>query len=434
MDSGLMSSLPDSIVFGIVGMGDMGCLYADMLSAHPSTRRVLACDLPSQQQRLTDKYRRNSKVDILENGALVARAADVMVYSVEAANLDKVVAAFGPASKVGSVVMGQSSVKQIEVDAFEKHLPKDVSVVLCHSLHGPAVQAGGQTVVMVDTRSRAQVFEQLCGLFGEAFGYKVARMTAEEHDTVTANTQVLTHLAFESMGTAWKTMGAFPWEHSSYVGGIDNVKVLACLRIYSSKAHVYCGLAMLNPRAKKQVQQYNRSVSELFTLMIKEDSAALRQRVMSAQASLFGNRKATLLPDAVMEEFSLSSGPAADKNNSHLSILAMVDSWSQLGIDPYQDMVCETPVFRLRLGIAEYLFTNNAMLEACISTACTEKSTRGDDFAFTAGVREWTTIITHGDSDGYMSQFESTKDFFKGRLDDGMKMSGKLIQKLAATQ
>merc|ERR1712211_173926 len=130
----------------------------------------------------------------------------------------------------------------------------------------------------------------------------------------------------------------------------------------------------------------------------------MTRRVLDAKNALFGSRKATLLPDDVMEEFSLSLGAQSGqvKTNSHLSILAMVDSWHKLGMDPYQDLVCETPVFRLRLGIAEYLFTNEKMLSESIRTACYDKSIRGDDFAFTASVREWTTIISHGDSEWYV--------------------------------
>jgi prephenate dehydrogenase (NADP+) len=60
-----------------------------------------------------------------------------------------------------------------------------------------------------------------------------------EHDAITANTQAVTHLAFLSMGSAWMAMGNFPWEDSTYVGGIDNVKSLMALRIYASKWHVF---------------------------------------------------------------------------------------------------------------------------------------------------------------------------------------------------
>lgn len=42
---------------------------------------------------------------------------------------------------------GQTSCKAPEIAAFEKHLPKDVDIVSCHSLHGPNVDPKGQPLV-----------------------------------------------------------------------------------------------------------------------------------------------------------------------------------------------------------------------------------------------------------------------------------------------
>jgi prephenate dehydrogenase len=46
-----------------------------------------------------------------------------------------------------AVVAGQTSVKAPEKVAFEKHLPEDVHIVSCHSLHGPTVNPIGQPLV-----------------------------------------------------------------------------------------------------------------------------------------------------------------------------------------------------------------------------------------------------------------------------------------------
>ncbi|RUS23183.1 hypothetical protein BC937DRAFT_91105 [Endogone sp. FLAS-F59071] len=66
----------------------------------------------------------------------------------------------------------------------------------------------------------------------------------KEHDRITADTQAVTHAAFLSMGTAWKSDGRFPWENPHFVGGIENVKVNVALRIYSNKWHVYAGTVL----------------------------------------------------------------------------------------------------------------------------------------------------------------------------------------------
>lgn len=41
---------------------------------------------------------------------------------------------------------------------------------------------------------------------------KIVEMNYQEHDRITANTQVVTHLGFEAMGTAWKVQYLFEFQ------------------------------------------------------------------------------------------------------------------------------------------------------------------------------------------------------------------------------
>lgn len=51
------------------------------------------------------------------------------------------------ATKLHAIVGGQTSCKDPEIKAFEKHLPPDVDIVSCHSLHGPRVDSKDQPLV-----------------------------------------------------------------------------------------------------------------------------------------------------------------------------------------------------------------------------------------------------------------------------------------------
>lgn len=167
------------------------------------------------------------------------------------------------------------------------------------------------------------------------------------HDRITADTQAVTHAAFLSMGTAWTANSQFPWEIPRYVGGIENVKINITLRIYSNKWHVYAGLAILNPAAKKQIRQYAESVTELYKLMLGGHREELKKRIMAAREAVFKPGSATeglLLQDEVLDRFSLSKNPTERMPNNHLSLLAIVDCWYKLGIVPYDHMICSTPV------------------------------------------------------------------------------------------
>ena len=416
---------------GIIGLGDMGKLYAKEFAK--AGYRVNGCDLPEKRSQLEAELA-GTGIHILNDGIAVSRRSDFIIYSVETENIENAVKQYGPSTKQGAIVGGQTSVKTPEIKAFEKYLPEDTHIVTCHSLHGPTISPKGQTLIVVNHRSSKDAYKRALNTL-ETLGSKIIELpTYQEHDKITADTQVVTHIAFESMGTAWKNAGFFPWENPAYVGGIDNVKILMCLRIYSGKSHVYAGLALLNPFAKEQVRQYAKSESELFKMMIREDEKMLRERIKRAEDFVFWNKDTLiLLDDSVMGEFSLGIIPPEQrKPNSHLSLLAMVDAWYQLGINPYDNMICQTPPFRLRLGITEYLFRNPELLEETLHTAIHNKEIRGDDLEFHSAVREWASIVEHQDMKGYKQQFENTKAFFEERLPEAKQKSTELIKKLSS--
>lgn len=413
---------------GIIGLGDMGRLYAKAFSQAGYT--VCGCDLPQNRERLEEELAPYG-IRVLADGKAVSTISDLVIYSVEADRLERVVAEYAPYTKTGAIVAGQTSVKTPEIETFEKHLPAHVHIITFHAMHGPGFQPKGQKLILVPHRTDVAAYQRMIDLFTAIETDIVEVKDYHEHDKIVADTQAVTHVGFESMGTAWKEAGFFPWENASYIGGIDNVKILTTLRIFSYKAHVYAGLAILNPYAKQQVKQYAKSESELFKLMIQEEEAAFRERLYKARDFVFHeSRKPIMLSDKVMKEFSLSQNHELQKPNSHLSILSMVDAWYHLGVNPYDNLICQTPPFRLRLGIAEYLFKNEELLEESIITALYDKTIRGDDLEFHSAVREWSSIIGYGDMEGYKKHFNDVKVFFEGRLEEGNKQSAELIRRL----
>jgi prephenate dehydrogenase (NADP+) len=281
----------------------------------------------------------------MPNGHLVARSSDWIIYSVPAEGVEKIVAEFGPSTKLGAIVGGQTSCKAPELAAFERHLPEDVEIVSCHSLHGPNVNPRGQPLVVIQHRATLKSVKLVEEILS-SFQSTIVHLTGEKHDRITADTQAVTHVAFLSMGSAWRANNQFPWEINRYVGGIENVKINITLRIYSNKWHVYAGLAILNPSARRQIRQYAESVTELFKLMIGGHREELEKRIRTAGAAVFGTgprSQELLLRDEILDRFSLS-GPKERMPNNHLSLLGIVDCWWKLGIVPYDHMICSTPV------------------------------------------------------------------------------------------
>jgi len=422
------------IHIGIIGFGDMGKLYARKFY-EAGWKHINVCDLPEKYETLKEQYK-DSGLNVLRDGHQVSRISDVIFYSVEAKNIDAVVKEYGPSTKLNAVVGGQTSIKEYEILAFEKYLPDDVDILSCHSMHGPTVMTEGQPLVIIRQRCSDEHFALVNRLLDCLKSQKVM-LSYLEHDQITADTQAVTHLAFLSMGTAWRRQGKFPWESPNYVGGIENVKVLMVLRIFNNKWHVYAGLAIMNPSAMKQVHQFSKSVNELFKLMIQEKREEFIKRIKTAGEQVFSERnhqhRHILLEDELLDKFSLSIIPKEQrKPNSHLSLLAMVDCWHKLNINPYDHMICETPIFRLLLGIAEYLFRNNEFLDEAIEAALTDKDIRADDLEYCLSATIWENIIAFKDMDHYQYQFEDVSQFFKDRLDEATKASSSLIAKISA--
>ncbi|PHH85035.1 hypothetical protein CDD83_1000 [Cordyceps sp. RAO-2017] len=376
-----------------------------------------------------------NKIEICRNGHLVSRASDFIIYSVEAAIIDRVIARYGPSTKMGAIVGGQTSCKSPEIAAFEAYLPADVSIVSCHSLHGPGVDPHNQPLVIIQHRApdaAVRTVEMVLACLRSQF----VRLTAREHDRITADTQAVTHAAFLSMGKAWHANRQFPWELSRYVGGIENVKINTMLRIYGQKWHVYAGLAILNPEARKQVAQYAESVTQLYTLMLEGDVDSLRERVHAARDKVFGPPEAwaarpPLIEPSVLPSFSLGApADAAPRPNNHLSLLAMVDCWAALGIVPYEHMLCSTPLFRLRLGVTEHLFRSPSLLDEALRTAVDDKTYRSDDLEFTFAARGWAECVSLGHFETWEKRFVSTQEFFQPRFAQARIIGDQMMKKV----
>jgi len=272
---------------------------------------------------------------------------------------------------------------------------------------------------------------------------KIVYLSAKEHDRITANTQAATHAAFLSMGKAWHANQQFPWALTRYVGGIENVKINIMLRIYSQKWHVYAGLAILNPEAKKQISQYADSVTALYKLMLEGNHQRLRERVYAAKEKVFGTpenpkwAKRPLLRPELLDRFSLRNGeePAgggggssSTRPNNHLSLLAMVDCWANLGIVPYDHMLCSTPLFRIWLGVTELLFRNRQLLDEAIRIAVEDQDFRSDDLEFTFAARGWAECVNMGHFETWKERFRSTHEFFGERFGEASRLGNRMMK------
>lgn len=291
------------------------------------------------------------------------------------------------------------------------------------------------TQVLIKHRASDESFAKVETVLS-CLGSKHVYLTAALHDRITADTQAVTHAAFLSMGKAWHAMHQFPWEGARYVGGIENVKINLMLRIYAQKWHVYAGLAIMNPEARKQIAQYAASTTVLFKLMLEGKTEELRKRVYAAKDRVFGTAEhpkwdeKPLLNDGLLDRFGLGERPESVLPNNHLSLLAMVDCWSELGIVPYDHMLCSTPLFRLRLGVTENVFRDPVKLDEVLRVAIEDNTFRSDDLEFTFAARGWAECVSLGHFDTWKERFDVTQKFFQPRFAGAIQVGNEMIKTL----
>jgi prephenate dehydrogenase (NADP+) len=123
------------------------------------------------------------------------------------------------------------------------------------------------------------------------------------------------------------------------------------------------------------------------------------------------------------------------KANSHLSLLAMVDCWAHLNIQPQHHLtLAATPIFRLWLGVAEYLFRSRTRLDAAVSAALTDTSHRSDDLEFVVAARGWSQCVRFGSFELYKERFGETAVFFRSRFEEAGRVGSAMIQAIMEEQ
>jgi prephenate dehydrogenase (NADP+) len=296
-----------------------------------------------------------------------------------------------------------------EIDALEREMRADIHIISCHSMHGPLVPTRGQPLVVVAHRASKQAIGQAVEVLN-SLESEIIFLSAREHDEITANTQVLTHLVFKCMGTAWKDRQRLPWMNNEYCTPMDKLKIEMTKRIFSNNWHVYSGIALTNPMAQDHVKQFRKSVHELFMLMICEAAKEFKCRVLAASKFILQQRIPKQIQHACHSKEV--SPQCAEPLNSHLSLLAVVDCWSQMKLNPYEHLKCRTPPFSGCLEAIEILITNELLLEKTINAALYRKDFRKDDFEFVAASATWCQIILQGSHEVYKLFFEDTQRYF----------------------
>lgn len=415
---------------GVIGTGKMGLLHVKKYAAAGFT--VNYTDVPEKLKSLESDLYQTRNARQMKDGAEVSRNSELIFYLVPTEKISEVARKYGPKTKKGATVCSGTSVMTPAAKAFEEYMPEDVNIVNLHCLFGPSVDTKGQSAAVVRVRSTDRAYENAKDAFSVLGANLLELPTYDDHDRIMADVQVGTGMESASMGTAWKDAGFYPWYNASYTSVLDQMKILKMLRFFGAEAHVSGGIAMMNPHASKHVSQYAKSSRELLSLVRNGEKEEYRKRVISAGEKFFNGkdgRNRNILPEEIIFEY-LDVPQQKPKPNSHLGPIVTIDAGAGLGIKLRKNLVFGTPPFRLRIGVAEYLFNHADLLEESLEAPFKDLKMVSDDTYFNESVKKWTGVITGGYMERYKKLFNETKEFFKDMMPEGMKKSDQLIGRL----
>lgn len=435
----------------IIGTGDMGILHARLFSRE----HEVVCFNPGKERRLRliKSVRDNGLSNVAVPGSISAalKGSRVVILLPPVRAMRDVARMIKSHLEPGATIVVGASVMLPAARSLLEGVPdRRINIIGMHCLFGPTEKRSfaSDSIAAVKIRTTDPAMRDVKRLFGTAFSSREGRVhiidirpgrgrhgrlsASDEHDRIMADTQVVTHIGFQSMGTAWMRAGISPWENAIYKNGIDNAKTLMMLRIFSGKMHVYEALAMQNVHAKRQVAQYAKSVGELLRMMEQGDEVQFRARLEMDREFLRANGIVGIPMRASDVLKGSRHAERHAKPNSHLSLLAMADSWRVLGTDMHNDIMCSTPPFLVRRLIVGLAF-EEPTFERSINAAMSSGEIKGHDAVFAGSVRDWTSAVASRNIDAYERLFTGTRDFFKDRLERGRKDSEKLISLLEAS-
>ena len=85
-------------------------------------------------------------------------------------------------------------------------------------------------------------------------------------------------------------------------------------------------------------------------------------------------------------------------------------------------------LFRLWLGVTEYLFRKPGLLDEVLTTAIEDHSFRRDDLEFTFAARAWSECVSFGDFKSYRDRFERVQEYFKPRFLEATRVGNEMIK------
>lgn len=260
----------------IGGYGGMGKLFAKLFKDEGFEVTITGpneIEGRKTAERLDVKYERNN--------AVAAGNSDITIISVPIEMTGGVIKEVAPAMKENSLLMDFTSIKEMPCRAMEKFAGKNVEIIGTHPIFGPrTISLDGQVFVVAPIRSKKWL--QWLREFLKKHNARVFETTPEEHDSVMAVVQGLTHFAYISIGKTLQELDFDIRKSRNFSSPIYELMLDMVGRILGQDPGLYSSIQMENPQAWRVHKVFLKSANELSGAISKKDREKFIEIMTSA--------------------------------------------------------------------------------------------------------------------------------------------------------
>lgn len=384
---------------------------------------VLVSDINKESLEAFD----GTKAIICDDNIQLVENSDLAIYSVPIPKTVDIIKESAPYLKEGATIGGFTSTKTLEVIALETYAPESAKITTFHPMHGPSLSPEKQRFIIIPIRDEEKGRKKIEKAF-KSLGVDIAYLpSAQVHDKIMADTQILTHFTYLNKFRAWRLLKLHPTEHEINQNEIDRIEGLQALRIGGGNPEVYAGIAIYNPYGGKYVEEYLNSLDEIMELIIKGEKNKLLE-LWKEVADYLGKDEIER-SDKVLASLFEKEYVVKDQTNSELGQIVLGRTCQKLKINLKDNIAFQSPPYRIRSLITHKILGSDA--EQFINNMINNKETQWHDHNFCKAAWAFGEAVKFGNYQGFVDMIEETKKWFgKEELKKAQTETDALIKKL----
>ncbi|WP_440952873.1 prephenate dehydrogenase [Methanococcoides sp. FTZ1] len=211
--------------------------------------------------------------------------ADVVIITVPIDITARVIRETAPKMKQGSLLMDLTSIKAEPVNAMKEYAPEDVEILGTHPMFGPSIPTlQGQIVIMSPIEGRCDRWFPIMHDLFEKSGAHIEIIDPEEHDRFVSVVQGLTHFAYITIGTTFKSLDFDISKSRRFMSPVYEIMVDFVGRILGQNPYLYAHIQMKNEQVLKVHEAFINECRLLSNIVKEQDTEAFCNKMTEAAA------------------------------------------------------------------------------------------------------------------------------------------------------